>query len=237
MSDITKTENPSNTFEGFATQPTSSKTDGDKPKEMTLKLNANYTSMGPRSLKRLANTDVTKAAGKVLNQTNLKIKVKNPEDQTQKTPVSHEPMTKLIAKETDLSKEEIFGSEAAKYMLAWGKKYKSAIGTENYIEKYSAFLNARKEFYTEIGMNIPDSAKKAPELTEDQKNLYRQRLTSFGFSYWEIQLSYKVPGKKAVRTLMFRTLKKPNLDQVYTDLKRYYDVIDNKIDIQIDSAN
>lgn len=237
MSDLTK-ENPStNQFEGFAAQTTSSKPDVEKQKVMTLKLNANYTSMGPRSMKKLANTEVTKAAGKVLNQTNLKIKVKNPEDETQKTPVSHEPMTKLILEETDLSKEETFGSEAAKYMLAWGKKYKSAIGTDNYIAKYSAFLNARKEFYTEIGMNVPDSAKKAPELTEDQKNLYRQRLTSFGFSYWEIQLSYKVPGKKAVRTLMFRTLKKPNLDQVYDDLKRYFDVIDNRITIKIGSTN
>jgi hypothetical protein len=233
MSDNTNIQAPVSDAKVAIGNPSGSK---DKATAITLKLNTNYTSMGPRSGRKLAKATITKAAAKTLNDANLKINAVPKDGETLKDPISHEPETVTILEEKDLSKETMASKTATLFMLAWDKMYKSAIGTDAYIKKYSAFLNARSEFYKEIGLPIPDPKKKAPLLSEDQKNLYRQRLTEFGFSYWETQISYKVPGQKAVRTLMYRTLKKPDLNKVKEDLVRHTEIISKDVKFSVKDA-
>jgi hypothetical protein len=188
------------------------RTEGQQIAIPTLKLLQNKTHIGPVSEGVVAKASLTKAAGKIMFDNNLKITVANTGDEVGKV---SDPTKKPVVKKIKLPA----GNEpqtATLMMLAWDKLY-GTVGTASYQNKYQEFAQMQKTTYEKLGLNLgPNSTK--PELTEQQRRMYNEMMRPYAFSYYEYRLSYKQPGVKAVRSLTYRSLKPGNMDSMLTKL-------------------
>jgi len=142
------------------------------------------------------------------------------------------------SKSQSINLDEAAGCDAAFcYMQAWGNMFKDKLGTPDYVEKANALASARNEIYASFGFEPITIAKKGirPELTEEQRLAYNEAISKYSFDYYEVRLSFKQKGKKAVRSKTYRYLTVPDLDALRKRLTRevesvrgQYDVIDPK---------
>lgn len=196
----------------------------------TLKLLQNKTHIGPVSEGKAVKANLSKAAGKIMFDSNLKVTIKTTgEDVLQK-----DPLKVPQVKEIKLSSSN-FATEGFLYMMAWDKIYQG-IGTKAYQEKYQAFVVRQAQVYEEIGIHLnPNSPK--PQLTEQQRRMYNDKMRSFAFSYYEYRLSFKQPHKKAVKSLTFRTLKPQDFDRMISNLTEHTRRIHEKVEIRPSQRN
>lgn len=192
----------------------------------TLKLLQNKTHIGPVSIGGATLASLTKAAGKIAFDSNLKITIKESGDEVGKVT---DPTKKPVVVKIDLTKGRE-QSEAILYILAWDRLFHE-VGSPGYQKKYQEFAQAQASVYAEIGLNVgPTDAK--PELTEQQRRMYNDRMRKYAFSYYEYRLSFKQPGVKAVRSLTYRTVKPLDLSSVVTRLDTTAKGLDNKLTIK-----
>lgn len=191
----------------------------------TLKLVVNRTHLGPvtgddRGLK----SKLSKAANKIRINSDLKVVSVNPNGQTAVGSTSES--TKIVFGDKPPS-----ASQAVYIMEAWDRVYKSP-GSPAYVRRANALSAARSEVYRELGIN-PDPKGKMPTLTEEQRAIYNERLKPFAFDYWEARLSWKLPGKKAVRSLTYRSMEKMELTKVVDQLNPVIDKLVKTFTVQV----
>lgn len=102
--------------------------------------------------------------------------------------------------------------KVASFFKAWDQLYPDA-GTPQYMEKQLAFETARRNTLASMGID-PDSPKIV--FTEAQKAQYYQIMKDFTFTYTRIQLTWKQPGKKKVRSKSYSYIKSD------VDLNKHY---------------
>jgi hypothetical protein len=189
-----------------------------EPLAPTLKFLRNKTRIGPVSIGISAKASLPKAAGRILFDNNLKVVIKQADgtsiDANSVKDDSRKPLVKLIKLTKGQETED-----ATLYMLAWDKKYHQSVGTDNYVKKCELFVKQQQAVYDSLGVPFAPGGKgKKPELTEQQKRQYNERMRPYAFSYYEYRLSFKTPGMKAVRSLTYRSLKQFDEDKVISEL-------------------
>lgn len=193
--------------------------DNEAP-ESTLKLVINKTHLGPFANKGSKRALLSKAGNKVRLSNDLKVKLSAVSESDQG---NSEKRTSNTDAQVFLIKDgssALSATSAIAFIEAYDKLYGGATGTGNYLEKSNALASARNEAYTELGfspINVSNS-KKAPVLTEDQRMLYNAKVQPHAFWYYEIYLSWKVKGKKVVRTKTYRFLQRPDANQIVNRL-------------------
>lgn len=193
--------------------------------EPTLKLLQNKTHVGPVSVGGAAKASLSKAAGKIMFDSNLKVTIKETGEDADKV---SDPGRKPLVKKIDLKQNG--AKDATYFMLAWDKLF-GAVGTPGYQKKYQEFAQKQIQVYAKLGYNLgPNSPR--PELTEQQRRMYNAEMRSFAFSYYEYRLSFKQPGVKAVRSLTYRTLKPQEMDNMIIKLKDQVEILSAKLDIK-----
>lgn len=196
----------------------------------TIKLIRNKTHIGPISHGKGIKADLSKATQKIMFNNNLKVTVKT-EDDSEKVNVtsSNKPVVLEIEPLPGLT----IVDSASYIYSAWDQICKG-VGTNSYISRYQQFHQKQLKVYSELGINLnPNSPK--PELTEQQRQIYDQRMSKFAFSYYEYRLSFKQPNCKAVRSLTFRTLKPKDLELLENQLIGRAKVIKEKITFTVKS--
>lgn len=196
----------------------------------TLKLLQNKTHLGPVSKKGYAKIDLSKAAGKILFNNNLKVTALGEEEDLSK---STDPSKKPISVAIPL--KDNGADQATLLMIAWDKLY-GKVGTPAYQKAYQQFANEQLKVYAEIGIHITPNSPK-PTLTEQQRRMYNEKMRASSFSYYEYRLSYKQPGVKAVRSLTYRTLKPKDVSSMIEELFKKATELSQSFEIKIKTAN
>lgn len=178
-----------------STQQTGAATKG----KVTLKYVVNRTHLGPVPEYKKARK-LSKAANKIRLSSDLKL-VSGGEATPQGTG-SGKP-GKLSYSDLIAESDSVTAKEALLFVEAWSRTY-PRVGTPEYVDKYNALNKERVAVYAELGITV-QPGQKAPLLTEEQRAYYNKRLLPFAFDYWEHRISYKVPGRKAIRTKTFRS--------------------------------
>lgn len=174
----------------------------------TLKIVSSKVHLGPKNQGLKAKTNLSSATGKVLFNNNLKVVVGNGQNQ----PVSNSGQSSnSMVINLNVGTE---GRDAAYYLLAWDYLFK--IGTDAYLEKFEALQQARTKAYQELGISNPGSDR--PELTAQQREVYNAKVRPYAFTYFEYKLSFKQPGKKAVRSKTYRSLKPMDMISIQKQL-------------------
>lgn len=203
----------------------STRTVGQPEAKPTLKLLQNKTHIGPVSVGGAAKASLSKAAGKIMFDSNLKITIKETGEDVNK---NSDPSKKPLVKKIDLGQNG--AKDATYYMLAWDKLF-GEVGSSGYQRKYQEFAQKQIQVYGELGINLnPNSPK--PELTEQQRRMYNAKMRPYAFSYYEYRLSFKQPGMKAVRSLTYRTLKPQDADSLISKLADQVRILSAKLDIK-----
>ena len=194
--------------------------------EATLKLLQNKTHIGPVSVGGAAKASLSKAAGKIRFDNNLKVTVKDTdEDATKVSDPSKEPQVKKI------NLGHSGAGLALLYMMAWDKLF-GKVGSTAYQSKYQEFAQMQNQVYAKLGINLnPNSPK--PELTEQQRRMYNEQMRPYAFSYYEYRLSFKQPGVRAVRSLTYRSLKPMDLDLQVAKLSNMVKELSAKLDVKV----
>lgn len=204
---------------------TSTSAVGQQKAKPTLKLLQNKTHIGPVSVGGAAKASLSKAAGKIMFDSNLKVTVKETgEDANKTSDLSRKPLVKSI----NLGQNG--AEDATYYMLAWDKLF-GEVGSTGYQRKYQEFAQMQNQVYAKLGINLSPNSPK-PELTEQQRRMYNAEMRNYAFSYYEYRLSFKQPGAKAVRSLTFRTLKPQDVDSLIAKLADQVRVLSAKLDIK-----
>lgn len=200
----------------------------------TLKLLRNKTHIGPETVALAAKATLTKAAGKVMFNENLKVVITD----TGEDAVRSDPnMAPTVMDIFSVYPSDNYSRDAMYYMLAWDRVCKGA-GSPGYIKSYELFHAKQSEAYTRLGVPAtlgvdPKTKKKIkPELTEQQRAIYNEIMRSVAFSYYEYRLSFKRDGVKAVRSLTYRTIKPLNEDSLVEKLNEQVKILKAKLDIK-----
>lgn len=174
----------------------------------TLKYVVNRTHLGPVRQTRKAKT-LSKAASKIKLTSDLQL-----------VPADSQSAGASEARQGgSRSYSQIIlegGSNTAKKALlvveSWSRFY-TGVGTPEYVDMVNALARERQVVYAELGISV-QPGKKAPLLTEEQRQFYNKRLLPFAFDYWEHRISYKVPGRKAIRTHTYRSCQEITYQQM-----------------------
>lgn len=165
--------------------------------------------------------DLSKTVGRVKVDNNLSIKFKSAKVNNPK-PQNKQSVT--IMSDTDVDKVAI---ESVYWIKAFEKLY--GVSGQKYRDSYAKFVSAQNEAYAELG--IQPNGKK-PILTRAQQEIYNQKVAPSSFKYVEVFLSIKIPGKKSVRTILWRGTS-GNLDTMLERLVPQVDNLKEIIDVSI----
>jgi hypothetical protein len=197
-----------------------------KKNSVTLKLISNRTHRGPVKEKGKRSLELSSAAGKIKINNDLRVTVKKAEKrQNLKTSESYS-----ISTDADI----LEGARTATYYaIAWDLVFEGP-GSKTYLEKATALSRAQHVAYVELGLN-PDP-KNRPVLTEEQRLRYNEMVLPFSFDYFEVKLSVKQPGFRAVRTKTYRMDQRPDLraianrlSKAVIDVSKEIEIIANKV--------
>lgn len=190
----------------------------------TLKLVSNKTHVGPSVRSKSSNTLLSAAANKIRLNNDLKVTVSEP-TQESKAPVQG-------SKSLDIanSKGQISVPDAVAFMEAWDKLFGDKPGTPDYIEKANRLNAARSQVYASLGIHPQKGVR--PELTEEQRVAYSEAIKLYSFDYYEVRLSFKQTGHKAVRSKTYRYLQAPDLASIRSKLIKQRSVVKSTFSIQ-----
>lgn len=176
----------------------------------TLKIVSSRTHVGPAVKSRSSNTLLSAAANKIRLNNDLKVKIGDP---TAEAKVSTNG-----SKTLDIvnSKGTISVPDAMAFMEAWDELFGDKPGTPDYIEKANKLNAIRSQVYASLGINPQKGIR--PELTEEQRVAYTEAVKPYSFDYFEVRLSFKQTGHKAVRSKTYRYLNAPDLASLKSKL-------------------
>lgn len=183
----------------------------------TLKIVSNKTHVGPANGSKNSNSMLSAAANKIRLNNDLKISVSDP---------GNEPKVSTSgSKSLDIanSKGQISVPDAVAFMEAWDKLYGDKPGTPDYIEKANKLNAVRSQVYASLGINPQKGVR--PELTEEQRVAYSEAVKAYGFDYYEVRLSFKQTGHRAVRSKTYRFLNAPDLAAIRSKLVKQRNVV------------
>lgn len=197
-------------------------------KVSTLKIVSNKTHVGPAVKSQSSNTMLSAAANKIRLNNDLKISVSDP---------GNEPKVSLSGnKSLDIanSKGTVSVPDAVAFMEAWDKLYGGKPGTSDYIEKANKLNAVRSQVYASLGINPQKGVR--PELTEEQRVAYSEAVKPYSFDYYEVRLSFKQTGHKAVRSKTYRFLNAPDLANIKAKLIKQRSVVKSNFTITQSSS-
>lgn len=195
----------------------------------TMKLICNKTHVGPvRDSKHDKFERLSAAANKIRLDNDLKIRMVSDEK-----PVKASSKSPNQSVEITISGRPISAANAVILAEAWSQVY-DAPGTERYLEKSVLLEKAKNEAYTEMGFSNTD---KKLTLTEEQRMMYNAKVGPYAFDYYEVRLSYKVPGKKSVRTKTYRMLEQPDMNAIQRKIMTRAKAISAELKIELSSAS
>lgn len=194
--------------------------------QSTLKLVSNKTHIGPANKKRnKASSLVSAAANKIRINNDLKVTASDPaEESSNRKANSGSRALEIKTKHGSLEPHQAFT-----LMAAWGELFDDKPGTPDYIAKANRLNAVRSQVYRDLGFN-PES-KNRPELTEEQRAAYNEAVSPYSFDYYEVRLSFKQPGKKAVRSKTYRYLNAPDLEGIRSKLVKQSKVVSSEFQI------
>lgn len=193
--------------------------DASAPAEqVTLKLISTKTHVGPRKDRRDKSVNDWSAAAKKIKLNNdLKVEA----TKTSKSSINEEGKTSSQSGTRSIlitTKNGVTPAQAFVFMEAWDKTFEGKPGTPEYIARAVKLDAARSQVYASMGINPQKGVR--PELSEEQRLAYSEAIRPYSFDYFEVRLSFKQPGRKAVRSKSFRYLSAPDLDSLKARLLR-----------------
>lgn len=195
----------------------------------TLKIVSNKTHVGPAVKSQNNNTLLSAAANKIRLNNDLKV-VPAKEEKFSPKPASGNRSLEIVPKSGEIS-----NPDAIAFMEAWDKLYGDKPGTPDYIEKANALNKARSQVYAALGINPQLNVR--PELTEEQRIAYSEAVKPYSFDYYEVRLSFKQTGHKAVRSKTYRFLNAPDLASIRSKLIKQRNVVTSNFSIRSGNAN
>lgn len=188
-------------------------TDGaSAPEQTTLKLLSNRTHVGPATRRSEKSTSEFSAAAKKIKLNNdLKVTVANASTANAMSEKKVNPSSGQRSLLIE-NKGQMNPANAFTLMEAWDEITQGKPGTPDYIEKANKLNAVRSQVYAQLGFSTTDGMR--PELTEEQRAAYSEAVRPYSFDYYEVRLSFKQPGKKAVRSKTYRYLEAPDLDSI-----------------------
>jgi hypothetical protein len=184
----------------------------------TLKLISSKTHVGPTVKSKSSNTLLSAAANKIRLNNDLKVVVGDP---------GSEPKDKSTSGSKSLvianNSGQISVPDAMAFMEAWDELFGDKPGTPDYIEKANKLNAVRSQVYASLGINPQKGIR--PELTEEQRVAYSEAVKAYSFDYYEVRLSFKQTGRKAVRSKTYRYLNAPDLASLKSKLIKQIKVV------------
>lgn len=187
----------------------------------SLKLVKSKRYMGPVPSNRDSRKTLSKASNKIRLNNDFKVSISssNPNGgQNKGTPGFKAESTDYITEsllETK-SEEEVYKTALA-IMQAWSEVY-NAPGDDEYVAAANIVSKTRAEIYDSMGIHPQKGVK--PTLTEEQRLVYDKEMRKVAFPYYEVRLSFKQPGYKAIRSKTFRFKNNPDLGPISAKLAR-----------------
>jgi hypothetical protein len=186
-----------------------------------MKLVSNKTHVGPAVKSANSNSLLSAAANKIRLNNDLKVSVSDPS--REKTPVSTSGSKSIVIGN---SNGQCNAQTAVAVFEAWDKFYGDKPGTPDYIEKANRLNAVRSQVYASFGISFDPTKKGSrPELTEEQRIAYSEAVKPYSFDYYEVRLSYKQTGHKAVRSKTYRFLNAPDLASIKSKLTKQAKVV------------
>lgn len=195
----------------------SSATGSGVSNECSLKIVSSRTHVGPAVKSKNNNTLLSAAANKIRLNNDLKVSLADTKTESK---VSN-PGNKSL--EIVNSKGQLSVPDAVALMEAWDKLFGDKPGTPDYIEKANRLNAVRSHVYGSLGINPQKGIR--PELTEEQRIAYSEAVKPYSFDYYEVRLSFKQTGHKAVRSKTYRFLNAPDLAGIRTKLLKQRSVV------------
>lgn len=183
------------------------------PEQASLKLISNRTHVGPATRKgEKSLNDFSAAAKKIKLNNDLKVTVANA---STANAMSEKKSNNASSGQNSILiniKGQMSPAIAFTFMEAWDEMTQGKPGTPEYVDKANQLNAARSKVYAQLGINT--TVRVRPELTEEQRVAYSEAVKPYSFDYYEVRLSFKQPGKKAVRSKTYRYLNAPDLDSI-----------------------
>lgn len=155
---------------------------------------------GPSKSSISKSQKLTKALGVIAVNNNLTIKigVQNPTGSNKPQDEIH-----VIVEGSGEPPEDVIKTVAA-YSKAFDNLTQEKPGTDAYIDYDTKFDKQRRLTLESLGFD-PDS--KDIVFTEAQRSVYNAAMKPMSFKYYRMQLTWKQPGKKKVRSASYSSLK------------------------------
>lgn len=175
----------------------------------TLKLVSSRTHLGPAVRSQAKSKLVSAAANKIRLNNDLKVGVRSASIEPKTTKGNSQSLEIRI-------KGEAGPQNAFILMEAWDRLFGDKPGTEDYVRKAVQLESVRNQVYASFGITPKKGIR--PELTEEQRVAYSEAVRPYSFDYFEVRLSFKQNGHKAVRSKTYRYLQAPDLASIKTKL-------------------
>jgi len=195
----------------------SSATSNQISNECSLKLISSKTHVGPAVKGRNNNALLSAAANKIRLNNDLKVSLADVKTESK----ASTPGNKSL--QITNSKGNLSVPDALAIMEAWDKLFGDKPGTPDYIEKANRLNAVRSHVYSSLGINPQKGIR--PELTEEQRVAYSEAVKPYSFDYYEVRLSFKQTGHKAVRSKTYRFLNAPDLAGIQSKLLKQRRVV------------
>lgn len=186
--------------------------------DCTLKIISTRTHIGPGRSRDKKSLDFSKAANKIKINNDLKITVKDGDSSTSSNDDSEKKSSNTQVLTLTNGSKSMNPKVAFLFMEAWDIVFKGEPGTPDYVKRSNTLNTARRKAYESLGIN-PDSENR-PELTEEQRLVYNETVKPCSFDYYEVRLSFKQTGHKAVRSKTYRFLVAPSLTDIERRLRK-----------------
>jgi hypothetical protein len=199
----------------------------------SLKVVKSKRYMGPVPANRDSRKTLSKASNRIRINNDFKVSLSSSSDEDKKKgkpgfkAESKDYITKSLL-ETK-SEEEIYKTALA-IMQAWSEVY-TAPGDDDYVRAANIVSKTRAEIYDSMGIHPQKGIK--PTLTEEQRLVYDKEMRKVAFPYYEVRLSFKQPGYKAIRSKTFKFRNDPDLEPIITKLARRAMEILKTVDITV----
>lgn len=188
----------------------------------TLKLVSSRTHLGPAVRSQAKSKLVSAAANKIRLNNDLKVGVRSATAEPKATKDNSQSLEIRL-------RDGANPKDAFILMEAWDRLFGDKPGTEDYVKKAVQLESVRNQVYASFGIK-PERGKR-PELTEEQRVAYSEAVRPYSFDYFEVRLSFKQNGHKAVRSKTYRYLQAPDLTGIKAKLISQAKVVNQEFQV------
>lgn len=203
-----------------------------------LKFVANKAHMGPISEEKAMRNkakSLTAAANNIRILADFSVKISNDNDQKGGNDQCHSYLIQGVGLTSDAVTKSAF-----LLMQAWDKVFPGE-GTQGYMDKMGALIEARHQVYANLGIKIKltdDKREIRPDLSVDQRKIYNASVGPLAFDYYEYHIAFKLETrKKFVRSKSFRSLQPLDISSKIRELDREVNRLQQLITITTKQTN